>query len=83
MNPLRWDVLVVGLLLAVPVLGLGVRGDFAVQEVLARLPWCLVAGWLVVSVIRFAGSPHTKPEPGATDAPEPESSAPDAEPATT
>jgi hypothetical protein len=82
MNPLRWDVLVVGLLLSVPVIGLGIRGDFGVQEVMSRLPWCLVAGWLVVSLIRLAGAPRTKPEPAAPVRREPEPAA-DSEPATT
>jgi hypothetical protein len=84
MNPLRWDVLLVGLLLAVPVLGLGLRGDFTVQEVLSRLPWCLAAGWVVVSLIRFAGAPRTRPEhrPPAAATPEPEPAG-DSEPATT
>ncbi len=61
MSPLRWDVLVVGLVLAVPVLALGMRGDFTVEEVTYRLPWCLVAGWLVVALVRFASTPRAKP----------------------
>ena len=84
MNPLRWDVLVVGLVLAIPVLGLGMRGDFTVAEVTSRLPWCLAAGWLVVSLIRFAGTPRTAPEPKGTakvTAVREDEPAPEAEPA--
>jgi hypothetical protein len=62
MSPLRWDVLAVGFVLAVPLLALGLRGDFTWDEVTTRLPWCLVAGWLVVALIRFASTPRTKPE---------------------
>jgi hypothetical protein len=59
MSPLRWDVLLVGLLLALPVLALGLRGDLTTEEVVTRLPWCLAAGWGVVAVLRFAGTPRT------------------------
>ena len=45
MSPFRWDVLLVGLVLAVPVLALGMRGDLTTEEVVTRLPWCLAAGW--------------------------------------
>jgi hypothetical protein len=62
MSPLRWDVLLVGFVLAVPVLGLGLRGDLSVEEMMTRLLWCLLAGWVVVGVLRFA----TAPRPGAT-----------------
>jgi hypothetical protein len=60
MSPLRWDVLLVGFVLAVPVLGLGLRGDLSVEEMMTRLLWCLLAGWIVVGVLRFA----TAPRPG-------------------
>jgi hypothetical protein len=72
MSPLRWDVLVVGLVLAVPVLALGLRGDFAWDEVTSRLPWCLVAGWLVVALVRYASAPRTQPATRTRHAPEPE-----------
>jgi hypothetical protein len=78
MSPLRWDVLLVGLLLAVPVLALGMRGDFTAEEVTSRLPWCLVAGWAVVALLRLAGTPRAKAE----DTAEPEQPA-DSEPAAT
>ena len=45
MSPLRWDVLLVGFVLALPVLALGLRGDLTVEEVTTRLLWCLAAGW--------------------------------------
>jgi hypothetical protein len=87
MSPLRWDVLGVGFLLAVPVLALGVRGDFTWEEVTTRLPWCLLAGWLVVALVKFASTPRTTsaaPAKHAAEprsAPEPEST--DQEPAPT
>ena len=58
MSPLRWDVLVVSFLLALPVLALGLRGEFSVEEVTAKLPWCLAAGWGVVALLRWASSPR-------------------------
>jgi hypothetical protein len=61
MSPLRWDVLAVGLLLALPVLALGVRGDFTTDEVVARLPWCLLAGWGAVALLRWAATPPSRP----------------------
>jgi hypothetical protein len=64
MSPLRWDVLLVGFVLAVPVLALGLRGDLATDEVVARLPWCLAAGWGAVALLRFAVAPRT-PAKGA------------------
>ena len=67
MNPLRWDVLLVGFLLAIPVLALGLRGDLSADEVMMRLPWCLAAGWGAVALLRLAGTPRT-PAPAAKDA---------------
>ena len=61
MSPLRWDVLVVSFLLALPVLALGLRGEFSVEEVTGKLPWCLAAGWTVVALLRWASSPRTAP----------------------
>ena len=61
MSPLRWDVLTVGLVLALPVLALYLRGDFTVDEVAARLPWCLLAGWGAVALLRWAATPRTRP----------------------
>ncbi|PRY49392.1 hypothetical protein LY71_106170 [Geodermatophilus tzadiensis] len=61
MSPLRWDVLLAGLVLALPVLALGLRGDFTAHEVAARLPWCLLAGWGAVALLRFAATPPRTP----------------------
>ena len=80
MNPLRWDVLLVGFVLALPVLALGLRGDLSAQEVTTRLPWCLAAGWVAVALLRLAsaprtpatarkGAPHPPEQPGAGDRP--------------
>ena len=87
MNPLRWDVLLVGFVLALPVLALGLRGDLSADEVMVRLPWCLAAGWGAVALLRLASTPRT-PGPPAPAAPVPADPAPaavpepDAEPAT-
>jgi hypothetical protein len=59
MSPFRWDVVLVGLVLAVPVLALGMRGDLTTEEVVTRLPWCLAAGWAVVALLRYASAPRT------------------------
>ena len=58
MNPLRGDVVLVGLLLSVPVLAMGLRGDFSAEEVAVRVLWCLAAGWGVVTVLRLASTPR-------------------------
>ncbi len=58
-SPLRWDVLVTGFVLAVPVLMLGVRGDLTADEVSVRLLWCLAAGYGAVALVRFASTPRT------------------------
>ncbi|WP_347059452.1 hypothetical protein ABC795_03220 [Blastococcus sp. HT6-30] len=72
MNPLRWDVLLVGFVLAVPVLALGVRGDFTTEEVVNRLPWCLAAGWAAVALVRTVVAPVTPaPKPRRRPAPRP------------
>jgi hypothetical protein len=63
MSPLRWDVLLAGFVLALPVLALGLRGDLSTEEVMNRLLWCLGAGWAAVSLLRFASIPRTPPAP--------------------
>ncbi|WP_138733837.1 hypothetical protein [Modestobacter excelsi] len=74
-SPLRGDVLLTGFVLAVPVFLLGLRGELTAQEVVHRLLWCLAAGWAVVAVVRFAGTPPPPPDPlpdallGPTDGP--------------
>jgi hypothetical protein len=65
MNPLRWEVLAVSFVLAVPVLALGLRGEFGLEELIVRLPWCLAAGWGVVALLRWA----SRPQAGSTRAP--------------
>ena len=57
MNPLRWDVLLTGFVLALPVLALGLRGDLTTEEVTTRLLWCMAAGWVAVALLRFASTP--------------------------
>ena len=67
MSPFRWDVLLVGFVLALPVLALGLRGDLTTEEMMTRVLWCLGAGWAVVAVFRLA----TTPRPSAKGAPSP------------
>ena len=57
MSPLRWDVLLTGFVLSLPVLALGVRGDLTAEEVTTRLLWCLAAGWGAVALLRIAMAP--------------------------
>jgi len=63
MSPLRWDVLVVGFVLALPVLALGLRGDLTTEEMVTRLPWCLAAGWGVVALLRAVTTASTPARP--------------------
>lgn len=65
MSPLRWDVLLVAFVLALPVLALGLRGDLSAEEVTLRLPWCLAAAWGAVALLRAAGTPRTTNGPAA------------------
>jgi hypothetical protein len=67
MNPLRWDVLLAGFVLSLPVLALGMRGDLTVDEVTTRLLWCLAAGWVAVALLRLASTPRpaSGPKPKA------------------
>ncbi len=58
MSPLRWDVLLVGFVLALPVFALGLRGDLSTEEMMNRVLWCLGAGWAVVAVLRLASAPR-------------------------
>jgi hypothetical protein len=59
MSPLRWDVLLLGFVLALPVLAMGLRGDLSTEEVAMRVPWCLGAAWAAIAVLRYAGTPRT------------------------
>jgi hypothetical protein len=65
MSPFRWDVLLVGFVLALPVVGLGLRGDLSAEEVMNRLLWCLGAGWAAVAVLRLASTPRPSGGPPA------------------
>ncbi|MGY1689595.1 hypothetical protein [Geodermatophilus sp. SYSU D01105] len=73
MSPLRWEVLAVGFVLALPVLARGLRGDLTVDEVAVRLPWCLAAGWGAVALLHWASTPRrpSRPEPPADQEPDP------------
>ena len=83
MSPFRWDVLLVGFVLALPVVALGLRGDLSPEDAMTRVLWCLAAGWAVVAVLRLAIAPPTPvvkrkaapadltPEPSETGAPTP------------
>ena len=81
MSPLRWDVLLAGFVLSLPVLALGMRGDLTIEEVTNRVLWCLAAGWGAVALLRLASTPRTTtaPKPRPT-APLAASSSGDAEP---
>jgi hypothetical protein len=59
MSPLRWDVLLLGFVLALPVLAMGLRGDLTTEEVAMRVPWCLAAAWGAIAVLRWAGTSRT------------------------
>ena len=79
MSPLRWDVLLVGFVLAIPVLGLYLRGDLSAEEAMNRVLWCLAAGWGAVALLRWASTPRdTRPKPRAVTV-SLESPAPDGE----
>jgi hypothetical protein len=60
-SPLSRSVVVTGFVLAIPVLLLGMRGDFTAQEVVTRLLWCLAAGWVAVSMVTWASRPPPAP----------------------
>ncbi|MCZ2810428.1 hypothetical protein O2W15_03165 [Modestobacter sp. VKM Ac-2979] len=75
-SPFRWDVVVTGFVLAIPVFLLGLRGDFTVDDVTTRLLWCLGAGWVAVGLLRWASTPppparHARPSPAPADEPAP------------
>ncbi|WP_029430806.1 hypothetical protein [Blastococcus sp. URHD0036] len=75
MNPLRWEVLGLALVLALPVLAMGYRGDLTLDDMVTRLPWCLVAAWAVVALLSAVARPRTpaeKPSRHAQPATEPE-----------
>jgi hypothetical protein len=65
MSPLRGDVLALALVLALPLLALGYRGDLSLSDVLGRLPWCLAAAWGAVALLRWAARPRGSTQHGA------------------
>jgi hypothetical protein len=76
MSPFRWDVLLVGFVLALPVLALGLRGDLTTEEMMTRLPWCLGAGYGAVALLRYAVTPRTPVKPAKPAARIPATAAP-------
>jgi hypothetical protein len=66
-SPFRGDVVMTGFVLAIPVLLLGLRGDFTAHEVVTRLLWCLAAGWGAVAVVRYASTPPAPPRKARAD----------------
>ena len=69
MSPLRWDVLLAGFVLSLPVLALGMRGDLTVEEMTTRILWCLAAGWGAVALLRLASTPRPVSGPKAKSRP--------------
>ena len=48
MSLLRWDVLGIAALLAVPLVLMAAHGEMTADQLTSRLPWCLVAAWLLI-----------------------------------
>lgn len=69
MSPLRWDVLLAGFVLSLPVLALGMRGDLTMEEMTTRILWCLAAGWGAVALLRLASTPRTASGPKSKSRP--------------
>jgi hypothetical protein len=71
MSPARWDVLGVTALFAAPLAVMYLKGTLTLDDLTARLPWCLLAGWVVVAVLRAASrppaAPHRSAVPHATE----------------
>ena len=84
MSPLRWEVLGLAFVLALPVLAMGVRGDLTLDDVVTRLPWCLAAAWAAVALLTAVARPgqegRTEQRSAARAAAEPQPTA-DPEPA--
>lgn len=71
MSPLRWEVLGLAFVLALPVLAMGMRGDLTLDDVVARLPWCLAAAWAAVALLTAVARPRRparRPAPGVEPA---------------
>lgn len=64
----RFETLALAALLAIPVLGLWLRGDFTDEDAGIRLLWCLLAAWAAVSLVRYAAIPRTSAD--SNDKPE-------------
>ena len=79
MNPLRWEVLGLAFVLALPVLAMGLRGDLTLDDVVARLPWCLAAAWAAVALLTAVARPRPQGRTGGRPGVEPQPTA-DAEP---
>ena len=71
MSPLRWDVLLAGFVLSLPVLALGLRGDLTIEEMTTRILWCLGAGWGAVALLRTAMTPRRSSGPASRSRPAP------------
>ena len=72
MSPLRWEVLGLALVLALPVLAMGLRGDLTLDDVVSRLPWCLAAAWGAVALLTAVAKPRPvkrRPTVSAADSP--------------
>ena len=65
MSPLRWEVLGLAFVLALPVLAMGMRGDLTFDDVVARLPWCLAAAWAAVALLAAVARPRPGEPQGA------------------
>ena len=61
MSPLRWEVLGLAFVLALPVLAMGLRGDLTIDDVLTRLPWCLGAAWVAIALLTAVARPRPAP----------------------
>jgi hypothetical protein len=72
MSPLRWDVLLAGFVLSLPVLALGMRGDLTIEEMTTRILWCLAAGWAAVALLRLATTPPAGSGPKSRSRPMPQ-----------
>lgn len=79
MSPLRWDVLLAGFVLSLPVLALGLRGDLTIEEMSTRILWCLAAGWVAVALLRLASTPRRGSGPAPKSRPAPAPAQPPAE----
>lgn len=63
----RFETLALTALLAIPVLGLWLRGDFTDEDAGIRLLWCLLASWAAVSLLRYAAIPRSPIDDSAED----------------